>query len=245
MALPKFSDNPIYNMNIPSTNQMVKFRPFLVKEQKVLLIALESQDEKQILEAILNCIQSCVQGKLNIKFLTTFDIEYMFLKIRSKSVGEKTDLLIPCVSCDEKCEVKVDLESIEINDIERELELIKINDEYSLKLRYPRYAEVMNKVTSTTEKNLVSQIYILIRTCLDSLMTAEERILFDDETPEEVESFLDSLPGEVFEKIMKFSQSIPALFHDIEYDCQSCNHHNVRSLEGLTDFFQYASPMKR
>ena len=244
MALPKFNDTPSYEMNIPSTGTKIKYRPFLVKEQKVLLIAFESQDEKQILEAMINTIRSCIVDSISINKLTTFDIEYMFIQIRTKSVGEKADLVLPCPKCESDCETSVKLDDIKVEGINNDIPLIKINDEYSLKLRYPKYVDVLEKTVKQKNDSFIERLYILIRTCLDSLQSNEERFPFDDETEEEIESFLDSLPGHVFDEIMKFAKDLPTLKHDLKYHCESCNEDHSRTLQGIADFFQFASPMK-
>lgn len=243
MALPKFSDTPIYEMIIPSTKMKVKYRPFLVKEQKVLLIAFESQDEKQILDAMINCIRSCIIDSISVKHLTTFDVEYMFVQIRTKSVGEKTTLLLPCPKCDADCETVVKLDDIQVNGV-GDLPVIKINDQYNLKLKYPKYTDVLEKTVKEKDTSMMGKLYVLVRTCLDSLESEEERFAFDDEPEQEVEAFLDSLSSEVFEKIMLFTRELPALTHDIKYHCESCNESHDRTLYGIMDFFRYASPTK-
>jgi hypothetical protein len=243
MALPKFNDTPVYELTVPSMKKKVKFRPFLVKEQKILLIAMESRDEGQIANAILETIESCIQEDIPGKKYTPFDIEYIFLQIRSKSVGETATLNLPCLECEEVNETVVALQDIEVQGLEKELPLIKINDQYSLKLRYPRYQDAL-MLGGPSDEDTAGQFYVAMRSTLDSLHSEDERIDFDEETREEVEGFLDSLPTSVFEEIVKFVNDLPSLTHSIKYTCTSCGHENSRNLTGLIDFFQYASPMR-
>jgi len=242
MALPKFNDTPIYEMIVPSTQKKVKFRPFLVKEQKILLIAMESQDEGQILESILNTISSCVQGDFKVSDLSVFDIEYMFMRLRAKSVGEKAELNIQCPDCEEGCDASVNLEDIEISNLKEELPKIKVNDQYTIQLKYPKFNYVLNEMKNTKDTSISNQMSILSRAVLDCLLSEEERISFEDETPEDIEEFVDSLPTEVFGEILSFAQDLPTVTKSIEYHCDACNKDHVRELSGMIDFFQYASP---
>lgn len=246
MALPKINDSPIYNMEIPSTQKSITFRPFLVKEQKILLIAMESQDEAQILSAILNTIASCVQETISVTDLTVFDIEYMFLQLRAKSVGENAELGIECPTCKEVCSTTINLESLKLGTIPNPPQ-IKINDQYTLQLRYPRYSEVLSKMKGLKGKDgssIALQLEILTQSCMDTLLTEEERIDFADETPEEINSFLDNLPTDIFDNLIAFAQDLPTLKEDVNFHCDKCNTDHTKKLEGLVDFFQYASPMK-
>jgi len=236
MALPKFNEIPVYDIVIPSTQKKVKFRPFLVKEQKVLLIALESQDESQVLGSIIRTVESCAQEKINVNELTTFDVEYIFIQIRTKSAGETSDIGLACDKCEHVNEVKVKLDDIVI-DKPVKPPVIKLNEKYSLQLKYPSYKflleENIRKKSSGTE-----QLYDLVAASLDSLLTEDEKILFKDEGPEETEEFLNNLTSSQFDEIMKFIQDLPKLNHTVEYTCSSCQKENKRVLQGISDFFQ-------
>jgi hypothetical protein len=241
MALPKFNDIPNYELVIPSSKRKVKFRPFLVKEQKVLLMALESRDDSQILNSITNTIQSCILENIDVNSLTTFDVEYIFIQIRTKAAGETSNIGLMCSNCEQVNQVKVNLEDIKI-DVPTEKTIVKLNEEYSLQMQYPQYKALLQE---TTQKNATSteQLYGLVAACLHSLQTEEEQIMFKDETSAEVEEFLDQLTADQFDEVMKFTQSIPKLSHEIDFDCESCGTKNNRTLEGLTDFFQLPSLM--
>ena len=242
MALPKFNDIPIYELTIPSTQKKVTYRPFLVKEQKVLLIALESADDKQILNAIVNTLESCIQDPIDVSSLTTFDVEYIFIQIRTKSAGESSTIGLMCKSCEHLNEVKVNLEEIHM-DLPKEKPAIKLNENYTLILKYPQYRSLLEEEI-TPETSAVSQLYGVIIACLDSLNSDEERISFKDETQEEVEDFLNQLTTAQFDEIMNFVNGLPRLNHEVKFNCSECFTENARMLEGVSDFFQSPSLMK-
>jgi len=237
MALPRLNDNPQYELKIPSSQQVVKFRPFLVKEQKVLLIAYESQDRKQILSAMLDTIGVCISEPIDVKKLSTFDVDYMFTMIRSKSVGETTDILIQCSDCDTQNEVKVKLDDIEVP-VEKQEMLIPINDKMSVRMKYPNYDFFLNNDTLLDSTKTQSEIILsMIVGCLESIETEEERINLIDESEEEILGFLESLTTAQFDKISNFVLNIPAMEHDLAFKCVSCGKDNKRKLKGLEDFF--------
>jgi hypothetical protein len=233
MALPKLNDVPSYDMVIPSTGEQVTFRPFLVKEQKVLLMALETQDNKQILKAIIDTIDACVEENINARTLATFDLEYMFTQIRAKSVGETSDVLLSCGECEHQNKVTVNVNEItvDVSGIEKD---VKISDAYTIRLRYPRY-ELMTEVNAedTAADNMVKMII----GCLDKLLTEDEIISFDDETEDEVKAFVDNLTASQLQSVMVFINSIPALEHEVEFDCEECETKNQITLKGIADFF--------
>jgi hypothetical protein len=236
MALPKINTVPEYETTIPSTGKTIRFRPFLVKEQKVLLIALESKNEKEVISAINNTILSCVKDKINIDTLTTYDTEYIFTKIRSKSVGEKTELNVKCEKCDTSNRVEVNFDEIGVTGNQPSEKTIKLNSDYSIKLRHPSYSDInkssMQKTETQTEKFIESIVM-----CLDSLIGKEEIIKFKDESKKDVIEFIDNLSGSQLEPIIEFITNIPSLTYDIDFNCVKCSHKNHRTLKGLNDFF--------
>ena len=237
MALPKLNSTPNYELTIPSTGETLKFRPFLVKEQKVLLIAYESQDSKQILSAILDCIGNCSED-LNFNKLSTFDIDYIFTQIRSKSVGEITEILVTCKECGEQEQRKVNLNNLKIHGkIQKNIE-IKLTDQIVMKMKYPTYPDLLrdSRIFSNEISNS-EKIFITLSASIDSIMTEEENIKLKDESEEEVEQFINSLSSEQFQKITEFVQEVPKLKYEEEYECEKCNAKNKIELEGLQDFF--------
>ena len=235
MPLPIVNEVPRYTLTVPSTKKELRYRPFLVKEQKVLLIALESQDNKQILSSIVDTISSCIEEDLDKSSLTTFDVEYMFTRIRAKSVGETSKIIVKCSECeaDNDHEIQLDQINVEVPD---KIEKIQLNDQYTLKLKYPMYSH-MTKADLSEGASSAETLYYLTIGCLDSLQSEEENFSFKDETKKDTEDFLDSLTSEQFSEIMEFVNTVPSLTHDIEFTCTTCNKDNTYTLRGINDFF--------
>jgi orotidine-5'-phosphate decarboxylase len=236
MALPKINDVPKYDLVIPSTKQSVKYRPFFVKEQKVLLMAMESQDQRQIINTITDTIQACLQTQVDFNKLTAFDLEYLFVQIRAKSVGERSNLSLKCQECDNSTAVVVDLEKITV-DVPKTTMSIKLNDKFTLKLRYPTHNAIMQNDALQNAKSATELLHQTIITCLDSLQSQTENIRFDDEPRDEVANFLEALTSQQFDQIVLFVQNIPKLTHTVSFDCNHCKHHNDITLQGIRDFF--------
>lgn len=236
MALPKLTVTPSYELVVPSTKETVRFRPFLVKEQKVLLIASESQDRKQIIRAMLDTIENCIEEEIDVSKLTTFDVDYMFMQMRAKSVGEKIKVNPICSNCEATNEVDINLEDVKI-EVEESEKIVQITDAISVKLSYPTYFRFMK---DNILENIESQSEVLMEiivSCIDAVITEEEYINARDESREELVQFVDSMTADQFEEISGFVQNIPVLKHKVEYNCVSCNTHNEINLEGLEDFF--------
>ena len=234
MALPKLNSAPKYEIVVPSTGKKVRYRPYLVKEEKILMIAMESQDQKQALSAIVDTIQSCVQEDIDGKALTTFDVEYLFTQIRSKSVGETAKLNLKCEHCEETTEVAVKLDDIQVQQ-ESVDNNIQLTDDISLKMRWPTYLEVME--TSTNENDNVDMTFSLIKQCIDSVLTNEEAIRLKDEPKEEVDAFLESLSSSQFDKIRQYVEKMPKMEHQVSFTCSHCEKGNDITLSGISDFF--------
>ena len=233
MALPKINEFPNYQLTIPSTKQKISYRPFLVKEQKVLLIAMESQNQSQMLNAIVNTIDACVTSDIEVSQLATFDVEYIFTQIRSKSAGESAKVAIKCKECEEDTEVTVEIDDIDI-DTNKNKE-IKLNEEYTLTMRYPRWSSMVD--IDANQETLTDALYTLALCCLDTISNDDEQIRFDDETEEEKNSFLENLTGDQFKDVMEFVNNLPKLTKDVEFNCSKCNHANNITLTGMNDFF--------
>ena len=235
MPLPIVNEVPRYTLTVPSTKKELRYRPFLVKEQKVLLIALESQDNKQILSSIVDTISSCIEEDLDKSSLTTFDVEYMFTRIRAKSLGETSKIIVKCSECEADNDHEIQLDQINV-DVPDKIEKIQLNDQYTLKLKYPMYSH-MTKADLSEGASSAETLYYLTIGCLDSLQSEEENFSFKDETKKDTEDFLDSLTSEQFSEIMEFVNTVPSLTHDIEFTCTTCNKDNTYTLRGINDFF--------
>ena len=237
MALPQLNnDNPIYEMEVPSTGEKLKFRPFLVKEQKNLLIALESQDPKQLMTAMLSCIESCVHGA-KVDSLSTFDVDYMFTQIRAKSVGETTKVTIKCENCEEESSLDINLDEIKMDTSTMKDPLIKLTDEISVKMKYPTYIDMMDSTVFSEDVSRVEFIFENVKNSMHSIQTEDENILLKDEPKEELDKFINNLSNEQLEKITDFVEGMPTLKHVIQNKCVKCGHDNELILEGLQDFF--------
>jgi len=236
MALPQINELPRYELTIPSSKQQVSFRPFLVKEQKTLLIALESQDESQILRAVVDTIGTCVYEPIKLETLATFDVEYMFTMIRSKSVGENANVNLKCTQCEEFTEVVIPLEDIQVK-IPEETPTVKLNDNYTIQLKYPQYKGLQKELNSSNPDTMADAMIDMIILCLDKLRTEDELINFANETKENIITFIESLNTQQFENLINFVQGLPKLSHDVLFKCDHCDKDNKVLLQGLQDFF--------
>jgi hypothetical protein len=238
MALPRLNDVPMYTMVVPSTGKQVKYRPFLVKEQKVLMIASESQDKKQMMSAMLDTIEACIQDDIKVKRLPTFDVDYMFLQIRGKSVGENSHLNIPCSKCEEVIGLDVDISKIKPPEVKLNSSVIKLTNEISVKLNYPSYINMIQNDNIINQDNVNSEFVLhYLVSCIESVQTAEENILMKDEPDEDKIGFIESLTTEQFDKLSNFVQNTPKIEHNIKVKCEKCGEETNANLEGIQDFF--------
>jgi len=235
MALPQLNTSPKYQLKVPSTGKMARYRPFLVKEQKVLLIAYESQDRRAIIQSMLDTIKSCVED-IDLRKLTTFDVDYIFTQIRAKSVGEVVDLNMSCTECETNNEVKVNLEEVKMEVAKQEM-VVPITDTISIKLKYPDYSFFIKNSKIMESESHADVMVDVVMACIDAIQTEDESINIADEPREEVEKFIESLTTAQFEKISNFVQELPKMTHEVKFTCVNCQHENTRKLEGLEDFF--------
>ena len=235
MALPKLNDKPKYDLVIPSTQQNVRFRPYLVKEEKVLMMAMESEDQLQIFEAIADTIEACVDDPINKRLLTSFDVEYMFVKIRAKSVGESITLAPKCGECETANDVKVVLDDLVV-DAPQGDNIIKLNDDISIKMKYPSYLGMLDQ-SILDSKSPTEQTFSMILKCVDSVLTEDESMLFSDETVSSQMGFIESLSSTQFDMIRKFIETIPQVTYDASYECSGCGAKQELILKGMNDFF--------
>lgn len=234
MSLPRI-DVPTFSLKIPSTGEKVEFRPYLVKEEKVLLLALESNDPDEMIRAISNVITSCTNGKLNKNNLTVFDLEYFFLHLRAKSVGEISNVGIKCKSCKTSNRVSFDLTKCQIDeDLSKIKKPIKVNDKLAIKLRYPSYEktyEAMGKGSAVK----ADESYIAAS--IETIFYEDEVFHANEQTEEELIAFIEHLPRKDFEQIEQFFQTYPSTFIDVDFTCHKCKEENFIRLKGLSNFF--------
>lgn len=249
MALPKLNALPQYEVKIPSTGKSVKYRPFLVKEQKVLLMALETKDQRSIYNAMFNVIEACLEGAFflqsksiedgtDVNSLTTYDIEYLFVMIRSKSVGENIDLRMICLhdGCETPTPVAIPIDDLKAPVVQSKTKIVELTTDISLELEHPSISRVQ-EVALNVDTNQTEVLLQLMKAAIKTVRTEDERIVFKEETESEQNEFIDNLNTQQLNEIMKFVQEIPAMQHDVEWTCTGCGKHNKRTLRGLSDFF--------
>tara|TARA_B100000674_G_scaffold62802_1_gene43526 strand:+ start:1075 stop:1791 length:717 start_codon:yes stop_codon:yes gene_type:complete len=237
MPLPKIA-TPTYELVLPSSGRKITYRPFLVKEEKILIIALESQDQKQITNAVKNILKSCILTKgTKVEKLATFDIEYLFLNIRGKSVGENIEIMVTCPD-DEKTQVptSINIDSIKINKSDDHHNDIKLDDTYTLRMRYPSLNEFVNSNFSAENVN-VDDTFQLIASCVDQVYSEEESWTQEECTKKELNDFIESLNTSQFKEIENFFETMPKLSHTIKVKNPNTNVESEIKLEGLQSFF--------
>jgi len=238
MPLPKIA-TPTYELELPSTGKPIKFRPFLVKEEKVLLLALESEDTKQITNAIKAVIKNCISTKgIKVESLPTFDIEYLFLNIRGKSVGEEIEVNLICPD-DEVTEVKakINIDDIKIQKNDEHSNVIKIDENIMMEMKYPSLDEFIKNNFDFSEKNQMDQSFDLIGSCIEKIYTNEEVWVTADCTKKEVTEFLESMNSSQFKDIETFFETMPKLKHTVTIKNPKTEKENEIVLEGLASFF--------
>ena len=238
MPLPKIA-TPTYELELPSTGESIQFRPFLVKEEKVLVLALESEDTKQITTAIKAVIKSCVQTKgIKVEALPTFDIEFLFLNIRGKSVGEKIELNIICPD-DEITEVPVsiDLDEILVQKNDEHTRQIKIDDTLMMEMKYPSLDQFIKNNFDFENKNAMDQSFDLIASCVDKIYSEDDVWAADDCTKKELKDFLEQMNSSQFKSIETFFETMPKLSHKIKVTNPKTKVESEVVLEGLASFF--------
>tara|TARA_B100000035_G_scaffold3560_1_gene3127 strand:+ start:4378 stop:5100 length:723 start_codon:yes stop_codon:yes gene_type:complete len=239
MALPKITTSQ-HELVIPSTGKTIKYRPFLVKEEKVLIIALESQDAKQITNAVKQVLKECVITRgVKIEDLSSFDIEYLFLNVRGKSVGETIDLIITCGDDGvTQIPVTVPIDEILVETNPEHNQEIKLNSEYTLKMKYPSMSQFISaNFGLTDDENEVEKSFDIIADCIDLVYDAENVYAGSDTSKKEKIEWIESLTSEQFQMIEKFFNTMPRLTYTVQVTNPNTKKENTVVLEGLADFF--------
>ena len=238
MPLPKIS-TPTYELTLPSTGKSIQYRPFLVKEEKVLVIALESEDTKQITTAIKNVIKSCIQTRgVKVESLPTFDIEYLFLNIRGKSVGEVVEVNLVCPDDNETTvKAEINLDDIQVEKTEGHTNKIKIDNEIMMEMKYPSLDEFIKNNFDMSGGSDMDQSFELIASCIDKIYTADEVWTAADCTKKEIRDFLEQMNSSQFKEIENFYTTMPKLSHTLEITNPKTKVTSEVVLEGLASFF--------
>ena len=238
MPLPKIA-TPTYELELPSTGKKVQFRPFLVKEEKLLVLALESENTKEITPAIKNVIKNCIQTRgIKVENLPTFDIEYLFLNIRGKSVGEEIDVNIICPDDGETAVLtKINIDDIKVIKNEDHTHQIKLDDNLMMELKYPSLDQFIKNNFDFKDTDNVDQSFELIITSIDKIYNEEEVWAAADSTKKEMREFLESMNSAQFKEIEKFFETMPKLSHEIKVTNPKTDVESTVLLEGLASFF--------
>ena len=238
MPLPKIA-TPTYELELPSTGQSINYRPFLVKEEKLLVLALETEDTKQITTAIKNVLKNCVLTKgIRVDQLPTFDIEFLFLNIRGKSVGEEIEVNIVCPDDEEtQVPVTINLDDIGIQKNDTHSNQIKLDKDLMMELKYPSLEQFIKNNFDFDDANAMDQSFDLIAACIDKIYTADEVWAVADCTKKEVKEFLEQMNSSQFKEIEKFFETMPKLSHTVKVTNPKTKVKSDVVLEGLASFF--------
>ena len=238
MALPIVNSSR-YSVTVPSTGQEVEFRPFLVKEEKILMVAMESKDNKMMIKALKDILKACIFDDIDINKLTSFDLEELFLRLRSKSVGEAVDINLKCGECSAMTPVQVNLEEIQMGELPKENHIM-LTDMIGMEFNYPSVDLVasleFDPETTKPEKQM-DMTYKMIISCIENIFSDDEVWNADNQTEKELKDFIDGLNSQQFAKITEFFGKLPSLEHKIEFSCISCGVEQNVELRGLSSFF--------
>ena len=239
MPLPKVN-TPTYELVLPSNNKKIKYRPFLVREEKILIMALESEDMKQITNSVVEILNACILTKgIRINTLSTFDIEYLFLNVRAKSVGESVEVNVTCPD-DNKTSVQVaiDLDSIKVKKNKKHSNVIKLDDVLSLKMKYPSMDQfIENNFEANEESSDIKTTLGMITSCIDMIYNDEESWSGSESTKKELEEFVEQLNSKQFKLIEDFFTTMPKLTHTVKVKNPQTEVESDVVLEGLAAFF--------
>ena len=236
MALPKMS-TPLYVVNLPSTGEKITFRPFLVREEKSLLLAQQSDDMNVMIATLKEIITNCVKEPLNIQSLAIFDIEYLFTQIRAKSVGEFAEIIFTCVYCTDdknKTQMSIDITKIPVIKDPNHTNKIPLFNDVGVIMKYPNIDTLGKSMGKADDINSIMELVI---DCIDVIYTDNEIFHTKDQTREEVEDFVMNLNKKQFDMLEEFFVTVPKYKQEIEYDCPACGAHNKTILEGTSSFF--------
>jgi len=236
MALPKLTV-PKYELVVPSTGEVIKYRPYLVKEEKVLMMAIESKDQNQMLNALKDVISGCTEGKVKPDKLKAFDLEYIFIKLRCKSVGENANIMVKCMinSCETKNELTIPLDEIAVKgEMIQEFNL-KLSEDVGMILKYPNIKDIQKGLTLKDNNQDIG--FATIVNMIESIYDADNVYPASSETQQSLTDFIDSLSSDQFKKIHEFVSKMPKVTYNATFKCNKCKETNDIMLEGLQNFF--------
>lgn len=224
---------PTHQIVLPVSGMKVEYRPFVVKEEKILLMAAESKDERTMYNAVRAVVEACTGGKVNIMTLPTTDVEYLFLQLRSNSVGETATPLVRCEKCETPNSVEINLKSISPSNTQTEKK-IQITDNIHVFMRYPTISDAPESMEGKSD---IERALWIVAKCVDKVVSGETIYNTSELDISEVIGFVENLPQAHFQKLMRFVEAIPVLEKDIHFSCKKCQHENAVVLRGLANFF--------
>lgn len=231
MPIP-ITPTPKFSVKLPSTGQQIEYRPFVVKEEKVLLFAAETKDQAQIMSAVKDTIAACTFQKLDVENLPMFDIEYLFLQIRSKSIGETATPNIKCSKCEALTAVPVDLSKVQVSDMPESMNIM-VTDEIGVIMRFPSYA-LIGSIDGLDKQD---SVFELAAACIDKIYDTTTVYDSKDFERKDMVEFIENMTQSAFIKMTSWFDKMPRVKHDISFECKSCKHKNEMTLAGLADFF--------
>ena len=218
MGLPTLTI-PKYSLHLPSSGKEIKYRPFLVKEEKILLIAMESEDEKQVIDATTTVIENCVFDDIDVKSMPLFDIEYVFLWLRARAKGERIELKYTCPDCKNNIDISFNIEDVKLDKVENHTNKIELSESLGIVLNYPNMT-IQSKLDQLEGETNIEKIFKTVQYCIDYIYDAETTYPAKDHTEKELKDFLESLNDEQFQKISKFFEDVPKLKHTVKLECK-------------------------
>ena len=248
MGLPTIAV-PEYTLTIPSTGKEVKYRPFLVKEEKILLLAMESEKTEEIITATKTIIENCVYGDFDVNEMPTFDIEYIFLQLRAKAKGEVLDLTYKCPKCELEIPININIDDIAVQRNKEHNKDVKLTEELGVMMKYPNLSLQTQIAQAADGRPEIEGLFDTMIACIDYIYDKETTYSSKDHTHQEMITFIESLTDDQFQKLAKFFETAPALRHNIELHCKNkgkvpkgekkkeCGYKEKITLEGLNSFF--------
>jgi len=234
MGLP-ILETPMHSCVLPSSQERIEFRPFLVGEQKVLMIAQESDDQQTQIREMIRLINACCDD-VNADKLPTVDLEWLFLQIRIKSVGETSDITMKCDKCEAENDVSIDLESAKVKQDKKVSNIVELTNDISIELQFATY-ETMKGLDITQEETNTEEAFILMQRCIVAVIQGDQVFTKDDFTDKELEKFMDSMSLDMFEGVQDYLASAPTLSIEARFKCSACGNQQSSGLEGIGNFF--------
>ena len=234
--IPKINDTPKYDLIVPSSGKKVRYRPYLVKEEKVLMTAFQSENPQHSYKAVADTILACVAEDLNVRDLTLYDVEYMFTKIRSKSAGETADMNIGCSKCKTSQPVTIDMDNVEMQSVPSSKK-IDLGDGISVEVHHPKFMELVDNETLMMEKQNHLKIIQTIGSSIKKIFTDNEVVITSEEKFEDLIDFVESLSDYQFGMVRDFIEDTPKLEYKVDFKCVSCGEHNHYNIKEPEHFF--------